>query len=116
MNIIKFTKKQIEFLTHRPEDCLAEVMVNSDYPHVSLKLAHTLAWELITGLEKRKSVDLSKLSRIQRDMLKDCIEGSTYQCATYAEDEAQYDRDIKCMYATAAKLEPFLGRIDVPKY
>jgi len=114
MTKIRFTKKQIKYITHRPEDCLAEVAVNSDFPDVSLEAAHSEAWDLMVILDKNK-LDLDKLSPIQKFMLKDCFEGSTFHCNSYAHGApGEFDKDIETGRTAAKKLEKYLGAIDVP--
>jgi len=111
--IIKFTNAQVNYLIHRPEDCIAEVLFE-DFPEDNI---HRVAQKLSFKIEKEKKLDANDLTPIQKAILVEMVEGSTYQCAYRNHGEANLPSGVmRTIKNAVAKLETIGGiaNIKVP--
>ena len=112
--IIKFTDKQVDYLIHRPEDCIAEVL-HHEFLGEDI---HLEAGRLSIQIEKTKKIETKGLTDLQKAILKEMIEGSTYHCAFIAEFSDIPAKTLTTIRTTAKKLETIDGieNINIPYY
>ncbi len=111
--IIKFTNAQVNYLIHRPEDCIAEVLFQ-DFPEDNI---HREAQKLNIKIEKEKKIETDDLTPIQKAILVEMVEGSTYQCAYRNHGEGNLPSGVmRTIKNAVAKLEMIDGikNINVP--
>ncbi len=76
---MKLTPTQKDLLLHRPEDCIVECLADTEELNITADQAQTAVAE-VTAMIETGEIDIVGLNRIQREVFKDMLDGSTYFC------------------------------------
>jgi len=78
--LVKITPRELEFLSHRLEvsDAIAETLIDSELGYSSAVCVAGIADGLLYRLTKSGVIDCEALTALERDIITDCFEGSTW--------------------------------------
>jgi hypothetical protein len=126
---LRFTPMERDLILHRlgvPDalaDCLSDE-TGDDTARFDWRAVHDAADRMRCALEKSFELDTGTLSDLQRAILTDCIDGSTWFCGSGPEDalacgeitKSQYRTRLKATETCTAKLNSVGIKCQFPNY